>query len=77
MALTALQLETMRDELQRAIFSGARSVTFADLAGGSRSVQYHSLDEMQTALRSLNEQIAQANGTPRIRRRLIYTSKGY
>lgn len=77
MAFTLPQLETMRDELQRAIYSGARSVTFSDLAGGSRSVQYHSLDEMQSALRLLNDQVSQASGTQRIRRRLIYTSKGY
>lgn len=59
MALTATQLEGMRDALQAAIYSGVRSVSFAD-----RRTDYASVDEMRKALADLNNQIAAQTATP-------------
>jgi hypothetical protein len=59
MALTATQLESMRDALQAAIYSGVRSVSYAD-----RRTDYASVDEMRKALADLNNQIAAQSSTP-------------
>ena len=50
-------LQSMRDTLQQAIFSGVRKVQFAD-----RTVEYISVDEMRKALADLYAQIAKASG---------------
>ena len=51
------ELQSMRDTLQRAIYSGTRRVQFTD-----RSVEYNSVDEMRKALADLESQIANAAG---------------
>ena len=51
------ELQSARDTLQRAIFSGVRRVQFTD-----RSVEYGSVDEMRKALADLDVQIANAAG---------------
>lgn len=72
MDFTQLELETQRKALKKAIFSGARSVQFGD-----RRVEYNSLADMQAALDSIEKEISKGGGSPRVRRRLIYTSRGY
>ena len=52
------ELETMRDALQRAIFSGTRRVQFTD-----RAVEYNSVDDMRKALADIDASIAKASGT--------------
>jgi hypothetical protein len=51
------ELQSMRDTLQRAIYSGARRVQFTD-----RTVEYNSVDDMRKALADLDAQIAKAAG---------------
>ena len=52
------ELETMRDALQRAIFSGTRRVQFTD-----RAVEYNSVDDMRKALADIDAAIAKTSGT--------------
>jgi hypothetical protein len=56
--ITATELQSMRDALQRAIFSGARRLQFTDHA-----VEYNSIDEMRKALADIDATIAKASGT--------------
>jgi hypothetical protein len=51
------ELQSMRDALQRAIFSGTRRVQFTD-----RAVEYNSVDDMRKALADINAEIAKASG---------------
>jgi hypothetical protein len=51
------ELESMRDALQRAIFSGTRRVQFTD-----RAVEYNSIDDMRKALADIDKAIATASG---------------
>ena len=51
------ELQSMRDELQRAIFSGTRRVQFTD-----RAVEYNSVDDMRKALADINGAIAKSTG---------------
>ena len=51
------ELQSMRDSLQRAIFSGTRRVQFAD-----RAVEYNSIDDMRKALADFDTGIAKAAG---------------
>jgi len=46
------ELQSMRDTLQRAIFSGTRRVQFTD-----RAVEYNSVDDMRKALADINAEI--------------------
>ena len=55
--ITATELQTMRDALQRAIFSGTRRVQFTD-----RAVEYTTIDEMRKALADIDATIAKASG---------------
>jgi hypothetical protein len=55
--ITAAELQSMRDTLQRAIFSGTLRVQFAD-----RMVEYNSVDNMRKALADLDTAIAKASG---------------
>ena len=52
------ELQSMRDSLQRAIFSGTLRVQFSD-----RSVEYTTVDNMRKALADLDTAIAKATGT--------------
>ena len=52
------ELQSMRDALQRAIFSGTRRVQFTD-----RAVEYNSVDDMRKALADIDAAIATASGT--------------
>ncbi len=47
------ELQSMRDTLQRAIFSGTRRVQFTD-----RAVEYNTIDEMRKALADIDTAIA-------------------
>ena len=51
------ELQSMRDTLQRAIFSGTLRVQFSD-----RSVEYPTVDTMRKALADLDAAIAKASG---------------
>ena len=51
------ELQSMRDTLQRAIFSGTRRVQFTD-----RAVEYNSVDDMRKALADIDAAIAKASG---------------
>jgi hypothetical protein len=51
------ELQSMRDMLQRAIFSGTRRVQFTD-----RAVEYNSVDDMRKALADINVEITKASG---------------
>ena len=51
------ELQSMRDALQRAIFSGTRRVQFTD-----RAVEYNSVDDMRKALADIDAAIATASG---------------
>ena len=51
------ELQSMRDTLQRAIFSGTRRVQFTD-----RAVEYNSVDDMRKALADIDAAIAAASG---------------
>ena len=51
------ELQSMRDTLQRAIFSGTRRVQFTD-----RAVEYTTVDNMRKALADLDTAIAKASG---------------
>ncbi len=51
------ELQSMRDTLQRAIFSGTRRVQFTD-----RAVEYNSVDDMRKTLADINAEITRASG---------------
>jgi hypothetical protein len=51
------ELQSMRDTLQRALFSGTLRVQFAD-----RAVEYTTVDNMRKALADLDTAIAKAAG---------------
>jgi len=51
------ELQSMRDTLQRAIFSGALRVKFAD-----REVEYTNADDRRKALADVDAAIAKASG---------------
>ncbi|MCL5743708.1 MAG: hypothetical protein M1541_07245 [Acidobacteria bacterium] len=51
------ELQSMRDTLQRAIFSGTRRVQFTD-----RAVEYNSVDDMRKSLADIDAAIAAASG---------------
>ena len=55
--ITATELQSMRDALQRAIFSGTRRVQFTD-----RAVEYNSVDDMRKALADIDSAIATGSG---------------
>ncbi len=52
------ELQSMRDALQRAIFSGTRRVQFTD-----RAVEYSSVDDMRKALADIDSAIAAGSGS--------------
>ncbi len=56
--LQLTELQSMRDTLQRAIFSGTLRVQFSD-----RAVEYTTVDNMRKALADLDAAIAKASGT--------------
>ena len=56
--ITATELQTMRDALQRAIFSGTRRVQFTD-----RAVEYNTIDDMRKALADIDAAISAAAGS--------------
>ena len=51
------ELQSMRDALQRAIFSGTRRVQFTD-----RAVEYNSVDDMRKALADIDSAISAGSG---------------
>ena len=53
------ELQSMRDTLQRAIFSGTLRVQFAD-----QLVEYTSVDDRRKALADIDAAIATASGAP-------------
>ena len=52
------ELQTMRDALLRAMFSGTRRVQFTD-----RAVEYNSVDDMRKAITDIDTAIAVASGS--------------
>ena len=52
------ELQSMRDTLQRAMFSGTLRVQFSD-----RSVEYTTVDNMRKALADLDAAIGKTSGT--------------
>jgi len=55
--ITATELQSMRDALQCAIFSGTRRVQFTD-----RAVEYNSVDDMRKALADIDAALVTASG---------------
>ena len=51
------ELQSVRDTLQRAIFSGTRRVQFTN-----RAVEYNSVDDMRKALADIDTAIDKASG---------------
>lgn len=70
MARTLAELETMRDTLEEAMFSGLRTVGYDDY-----TVTYSSISEQAFALRALNRKI-QETSQPSIQTVRFSTSKG-
>lgn len=68
---TLTELMAWRDTLERARFSGHRTVRFGD-----REVTYRTDGEMAAALSDLERQIGAASGTTPIRMIRISSSKG-
>jgi uncharacterized protein YukE len=56
--MTTTELQNLRDELQRAIYSGALKVRFEN-----REIWYQSTAEMRQALTDLNSEIAKNAAT--------------
>ena len=52
------ELLTLRDALQRALFSGVRRVQLPD-----RATEFNSVDDIRKALADVNAEIAGASGT--------------
>jgi len=71
MALTLTQLEEMRDALLAAVGSGTLRVDF-----GERSLTYRSVQEMQTALITIEREIEKLGGGPQRPRQIVITPKG-
>lgn len=57
MALTLADYEEMRDDLETAIYSGAKEVEFKD-----RTIKYQSTDQMRKALTGLQNKITSLKG---------------
>ena len=55
--ISLAELQSMRDTLQRAIYSGTRRVQFTD-----RAVEYTTVDDMRKALADLDAEIAKTSG---------------
>ena len=55
--ISLTELQSMRDTLQRAIFSGTLRVQFTD-----RAVEYTTVDNMRKALADINAAIANVSG---------------
>jgi hypothetical protein len=53
------ELESLRDALKRAKYSGLRRVQFQ-----GRLYEYNSVDDMQKAIADLSDEIASTQGTP-------------
>jgi len=71
MALTLTQLEEMHDTLLTAIGSGSLRVEF-----GERSLTYRSIQEMQSALVTIEREIEALGGGPERPRQIVITPKG-
>ncbi len=68
---TLAEMTAWRSALERARYSGRRTVRFGD-----REVTYKSDSEMADALADLNRRIAEASGAGRIQAIRISSSKG-
>ena len=65
------ELQSMRDTLQRAIFSGTRRVQFTD-----RAVEYNTIDEMRKALADIDTAISQRLGLDAVLFQLGHSQQG-
>jgi len=64
--------ETQLEALRRALATGERRVTFAD-----KTVEYRSVEELQTAIREVEAALARGKATPLVRQIRITTGKGF
>ena len=64
--------ETQLESLRRALATGERRVTFGD-----KTVEYRSVEELQSAIRQVEAALARQNATPRTRQIRVNTSKGF
>jgi hypothetical protein len=71
MALSLVDLQSMRDALIAAIGSGTLRVEFE-----GRSMTYRSIAEMQAALATINKEIELAGGGSTSPRQVVITPKG-
>lgn len=71
MARTASVIQAEIDDLRAAIGSGALTVSYPD-----RSTTYRSMSEMRQALQMLQGELADANGTTRVKQVYFQPSKG-
>ena len=60
------------DALRRALAMGERRVTFGD-----KTVEYRSVEELQTAIREVEAALAKENATPLVRQIRVTTTKGF
>ena len=60
------------DLLRKALATGERRVTFGD-----KTVEYRSVEELQTAIREVEAALAKENTTPLVRQIRVTTSKGF
>jgi multidrug resistance efflux pump len=60
------------DALKRALATGERRVTFGD-----KTVEYRSVDELQSAIRTVEAELARHTGAPAKRQIRLTTSKGF
>ena len=60
------------DALKRALATGERRVSFGD-----KTVEYRSVDELQSAIRTVETELARQSGAPTKRQIRLTTSKGF
>jgi len=60
------------DLLRKALATGERRVTFGD-----KTVEYRSVEELQTAIREVEAALAKENATPVVRQIRVTTYKGF
>lgn len=76
MALTREQLETMRDRLLQARFSGELTISYSDAEGQDVSTTYKSDADMARALADCERRIAALSSSPVVSRIRVIASKG-
>ena len=61
---------TQRDVLKRALATGERRVSFGD-----KTIEYRSIEELQAAIRTVEDELARASGVPTTHQIRVETRK--